>query len=135
MIRSIREPNFTFHNVSINTAGTIKTGQNDPALHSTMFLLIQETKETRTQTAKTFTFHNVSINTHVSLCQRHAHNPLHSTMFLLIRKYARLRHILYNFTFHNVSINTDISRSRSRTSSDFTFHNVSINTRAVYVQG
>ena len=35
---------FTFHNVSINTVGTIKTGQNDPD----------------------FTFHNVSINTGIS---------------------------------------------------------------------
>ena len=56
----------------------------DMTLHSTMFLLIQNT-ETRSWTVLHFTFHNVSINT------RECGDKLCKDIC---------------FTFHNVSINT-----------------------------
>ena len=56
-------PNFTFHNGSINTRHAVKVYFN----------------------ALFFTFHNGSINTRWNIAQAQALDTLHSTMFLLIR--------------------------------------------------
>ena len=77
-------------------------------LHSTMFLLIQQTWLWKQSLICSFTFHNVSINT-------------------VTNSYPVSRNAL--FTFHNVSINTFSFPTADAVLHDFTFHNVSINTR------
>ena len=77
-------PNFTFHDVSINT------------------IVSRTSKPLKLN----FTFHDVSINTEsgeIRLCQ---HQSLHSTMFLLILHFAGPSSFFISFTFHDVSINT-----------------------------
>ena len=54
---------FTFHNVSINTWFLFAKSMRKSTLHSTMFLLIQQSAERSVKQMKNFTFHNVSINT------------------------------------------------------------------------
>ena len=76
-------------------------------LHSTMFLLIQQTWLWKQSLICSFTFHNVSINT-------------------VTNSYPVSRNAL--FTFHNVSINTFSFPTADAVLHDFTFHNVSINT-------
>ena len=77
-------------------------------LHSTMFLLIQQTWLWKQSLICSFTFHNVSINT-------------------VTNSYPVSRNAL--FTFHNVSINTVYNFCSDHIRNFFTFHNVSINTR------
>ena len=75
-------------------------------LHSTMFLLILEPAP-GTGHINNFTFHNVSINTPKADIYVAYNTSLHSTMFLLIR-IPETQDLLSGsvFTFHNVSINT-----------------------------
>ena len=75
---------FTFHDVSINTGVTSRTAFLKHPLHSTMFLLIQNTKTRYRGYRIVFTFHDVSINTKYSLYGSLLRLSLHSTMFLLI---------------------------------------------------
>ena len=99
---------FTFHNVSINTPGFTGWVNTPVSLHSTMFLLIR-------RPCSEWRWMVIS---------------LHSTMFLLIRE--PLRNIISAptfFTFHNVSINTVGTIKTGQNDPDFTFHNVSINTQ------
>ena len=131
-------PNFTFHNGSINTRWNIAQAQaldtlqstmfllirgndygnrvrNSP-LHSTMFLLIRG-DEAPWMWKNTFTFHNVSINTTSPFCICRNKMTLHSTMFLLILAAKENKNFkAFVFTFHNVSINTkDRTASSIRT--------------------
>ena len=84
---------FTFHNVSINTysAGLITSFFSH--LHSTMFLLIQWFTCFLYDTTGKFTFHNVSINTYLVAPGTSVLLNLHSTMFLLIRYAETYWHI------------------------------------------
>ena len=107
--RSNTEIEFTFHNVSINTALRTQTEYMVTYLHSTMFLLIPAT-DRFLPVCPWFTFHNVSINTTLV--------------------YPVILHRL-KFTFHNVSINTTVPAVDNTLSFSFTFHNVSINTGMV----
>ena len=75
---------FTFHNVSINTALTMPPLMLEQSLHSTMFLLIPG-QDLLSEGLNPFTFHNVSINTQSSLLLHRSLVSLHSTMFLLIQ--------------------------------------------------
>ena len=54
---------FTFHNVSINTVGTIKTGQNDPDFTFHNVSINTAVVDSVKLADYCFTFHNVSINT------------------------------------------------------------------------
>ena len=77
---------FTFHNVSINTAvNPSLTPLLSRSLHSTMFLLIRTGKNDVPAGKEIFTFHNVSINT---------------------EQWDGTCGVMIYFTFHNVSINT-----------------------------
>ena len=108
---------FTFHNVSINTAETIRIEIPVNSLHSIMFLLIpgmtdQQWKQykalhsimfllilvevTHMSPSSYFTFHNVSINTGDNTYHRADGKALHSIMFLLILLYRRFRLPLRN---------------------------------------
>ena len=75
-------------------------------LHSTMFLLIQDSIQKVTSGKET----------------------LHSTMFLLIQRNKLESSVDFLFTFHNVSINTKYAEGTLQSGKVFTFHNVSINT-------
>ena len=86
---------FTFHNVSINTAETIRIEIPVNALHSIMFLLIL-VEVTHMSPSSYFTFHNVSINTGDNTYHRADGKALHSIMFLLILLYRRFRLPLRN---------------------------------------
>ena len=115
-------PDFTFHNGSINTRWNISQAQALDTLHSTMFLLILLPDGLIISARSFFTFHNVSINTFVQLSFSDPssfftfHNvsintgavgqfatgnfSLHSTMFLLIRTISARSLIAY-FTLHS----------------------------------
>ena len=54
------------------------------SLHSTMFLLIRDSKADYEKAKNVFTFHNVSINTTSKATTADEYATLHSTMFLLI---------------------------------------------------
>ena len=82
--------NFTFHDVSINTIITQLYVFAFITLHSTMFLLIQESEGFNLYCLPVFTFHDVSINTVGAYLTAYLGDTLHSTMFLLIRRQQRV---------------------------------------------
>ena len=100
-------PDFTFHNVSINTS--FHWLFRNPEILFTFHNVSINTASGSGQAAGTsdFTFHNVSINTDIDWGNKEV--------------------IIY-FTFHNVSINTAQQHQARFTTHVFTFHNVSINT-------
>ena len=81
---SLNAIEFTFHNVSINSAVCEPRQQQQYNLHSTMFLLILQPCRYSACLLVKFTFHNVSINSPIRERSAAMINNLHSTMFLLI---------------------------------------------------
>ena len=101
---------FTFHDVSINTNGSVQERLR-PSV---------------------FTFHDVSINTETAKNLLTEKETLHSTMFLLILLQENIIFNPHIFTFHDVSINTSSVRVALLRWISFTFHDVSINTEIPY---
>ena len=100
------------------------------SLHSTMFLLIQQTWLWKQSLICSFTFHNVSINT-VTNSYPVSRNALFTFHNVSINTFSfpTADAVLHDFTFHNVSINTVYNFCSDHIRNLFTFHNVSINTR------
>ena len=107
MFHTDTNSNFTFHNVSINTASF----------------------ELYDSFVPSFTFHNVSINTTYKIIDRNRNSTLHSTMFLLIPRTAYSQQCGV-FTLHSTMFLLILwaTSNTMASSSAFTFHNVSINT-------
>ena len=82
--KKIREPNFTFQYVSINTEPGMERVTYSGSLHSNMFLLIRQSDRLFLPSNRT----------------------LHSNMFLLILGTGRYQFDASGFTFQYVSINT-----------------------------
>ena len=128
--KEILIPEFTFHNVSINSVRKRLRKITNFYLHSIMYLLIRT--RLKRQIILLTNLHSIMY----LLIRRKGRNTskslldLHSIMYLLILPTVRKSALyFFLFTFHNVSINSGAIDIKFYVPKIFTFHNVSINSK------